>query len=88
MNTNEKDLGYLLRAVEELTEALKEHMKNEEKDREAILGRIKSMEDNILIKKGMWKVIALIGAMLWAVVTMKTGSAKELWTMLSGMFAS
>ena len=50
-SSNEKDLGYLMRAVEELSELVQSHMEREENDRKAINDRLKQIEGELNVYK-------------------------------------
>lgn len=93
MSTKEKDeqvafdianeLGYLRASVERLAKTLEDHMILEERDREIITSKLKKLEDARLIQTGMLKLLSIIGAIAWALLTFKFSSIRELWHLLN-----
>ena len=59
-NIDPIQFGKMIQGVEELTEGLKEHKKTVEKALKAHNGRLKALEDFVLILKSKWSVAVLI----------------------------
>lgn len=79
MNNNE-DIGYLKRAVEELTKLIVAHMKKEEEDRAAAMtklekmdNRIKDIEVELSNARAIGKVLRFVAGLLLIVLTFKLG---------------
>lgn len=76
---SEKDLGYLMRAVEDLSELVKSHMDREEKDREDINLRLKKIEDELNIYKIVYRGAKWIFALILLIITLKFGDIPRLF---------
>lgn len=84
MSDNERDVGYLLRAVEDLTAQLSEHMDKEDGEREQLLKRISAIEEGIAMKKGVMKFIMAMCALAGFLLTLDFNNLKQLWLKLFG----
>ncbi len=75
----DKDIGYLTRAVEDLSQLIKGHMKTEEEDRKVITTRLKKIEDELNTYKVIYRGIKWTFAVLLLIITMKFGDIPKLF---------
>lgn len=76
---SEKDLGYLMRAVEDLSELVQSHMDREEKDRKDINQRLKKIEDELNVYKTVYRGAKWIFALILLIITLKFGDIPRLF---------
>lgn len=73
-----KDIGYLTRAVEELTEALKEHMRKEEDDRKNLEDRLNTIEESVRFRRKLIRYTMGFFSVVSAVLTFQFGEVKTI----------
>jgi len=74
-----EDIGYLKRAVEDLTDMIKDHMEQEEDDRKAITYRLKKIEDELNTYKIIYRGLKWVIALLMLIITMKFGDIPKMF---------
>jgi len=74
-----EDIGYLKRAVEDLTAMIKDHMEQEEDDRKAITKRLKNIEDELNTYKIIYRGLKWVIALVLLIITMKFGDIPKMF---------
>ena len=81
-NSNDNQIGYLTKAIEDLASMVKSHMDKEEGDRSKLDARLSKIEEDISLARWIVKVIKVL---FWTgvfLLTFKFGDIKTLWTNL------
>lgn len=77
MMSNE-DIGYLKRAVEDLSEVIITHTKQQESDNKDIRIRLSFIEKELSMYKTIYKSLRLVGAIALLIITFKFGDIPTL----------
>ena len=73
-----RDIGYLTRAVEELTLALREHMDREEEDRKKLEERLGTIEEGVRFKRKLIRYTMGFFSVVSAILTFQFGEVKTI----------
>jgi len=76
---SEHDVGYLKRAVEDLTSMLKKHMEKEDKCREVTNKRLERIEQELNIYKTVYRGVKWFMAIVILILTLRFGDIPKLF---------